>query len=321
MLNFFKKHSWIIHLGLVILTFITTLFAGMEWVTGKPGPYHWYDFSAAIPYSVSIIFILGVHEMGHYIASRIHKVEATLPYFIPVPPLTGFLNFGTMGAVIKTKSVIPNRKALFDIGIAGPLAGFIACIIVLIIGFTTLPGPSYILKIHPDYFSPGYGLGEVHLKLGDTLLFTLLQKTFTSPGQFVPPMIEMIHYPLLCVGWFGLFVTALNLMPVGQLDGGHILYSMFGEKKHFLFARFFWYLTMLLGLFGVLDLYLDLNTGFGWAGWLFWGFILRFVIKLKHPEVSSGESIGLFRTILGYISFIILILSFTPSPFILKILG
>jgi membrane-associated protease RseP (regulator of RpoE activity) len=124
-----RQNYWL-HIGLFIVTLITATIAGVEWTTGKMGPYELSDLASGLPYAFSIVFILGVHEFGHYFAAVYHKVKTTLPYFIPFPPIAGFFNFGTMGAVIKTKTPIPNNKAMFDIGVAGPVAGFVACLIV-----------------------------------------------------------------------------------------------------------------------------------------------------------------------------------------------
>ncbi|MEN8193112.1 MAG: site-2 protease family protein, partial [Bacteroidota bacterium] len=147
-----KKHSPFLHLLLFGISLVTTIIAGMEWISPTPGPYSLLELTKAVPYSLSILFIIGVHEFGHYFAARFHHVDTTLPYFIPFPPIAGFLNFGTMGAVIRTRSVVMNNRAMFDIGVAGPIAGFVASIIVLIYGFTHLPGVEYLLAIHPDYF-------------------------------------------------------------------------------------------------------------------------------------------------------------------------
>jgi len=310
------KHNYFIHIALFVVTFITTMLAGIEWTTGKPGPYQLNDLMYGLPYSISILFILGVHEFGHYFASVYHKVKATLPFFIPFPPISGFLNFGTMGAVIKTKEPIPNNKAMFDIGAAGPLAGFAACLIVLIYGFTHLPPADYILQIHPDYYSPEYGKNAIGFAFGDTLLFSILKILFTNASQFVPPMSEVYHYPYLCVGWFGLFVTAMNLIPVGQLDGGHVIYSMFGEKKHEAIASVSMILLLLFGVLGILDSFLDIGITIGWSGWLFWAIILYFFIKIKHPPVHQFEELDLKRKIFGYIAILIFILSFSPTLFI-----
>lgn len=314
-----KKSSYIIHIFLLIITFFTTIIAGIEWTTGKVGPYEVTDLARGLPYAVSIIFILGCHEFGHYFAAVYHRVKATLPYFIPFPPIPGFFNFGTMGAVIRTKSVIPNNKAMFDIGVAGPISGFIACLIVLIYGFTHLPSAAYILSIHPDYFSPEYGKEGINLAFGNTLLFDLLKILLTNPNEFVPPMSEIYHYPYLCVGWFGLFVTAMNLIPVGQLDGGHVIFSMFGGKVHETIASISMILLMVLGAGGILSSFLGFQFEFGWSGWLFWAMILFFVIKIKHPPVPYFEKLDAKRMILGYFAIAIFILSFSPTPFIISL--
>lgn len=313
------EHNYLLHAGLFLITFITTLFAGIEWTTGKMGPYEMNDLYLGLPYAFSILFILGVHEFGHYFASVYHKVKATLPFFIPFPPIIGFFNFGTFGAVIKTKSPIPDNKAMFDIGAAGPISGFIACLIILIYGFTHLPGQEYILQIHPDYLSADYGKGAVGLEFGNTLLFVLLKEIFTSSSQFVPPMSEVYHYPYLCVGWFGLFVTAMNLIPVGQLDGGHIIYSMFNEKKQEAISSISLIVLVFIGVLGVLNSFMNLEIHFGWSGWLFWAIILFFFIKIKHPPVSHFEELSLGRKIFGYIAILIFILSFSPTPFIISL--
>ena len=313
------KHNYLLHLFLFIVTFITTVIAGLQWTSGKGGPYEFSSLTGGLPYAFSILFILGVHEFGHYFAAVYHKVKATLPFFIPFPPVAGFFNFGTMGAVIKTKSVIPNNKAMFDIGAAGPISGFIACLLVLIYGFTHLPTIDYLLRIHPDYFSPAYGKGAIGLEFGDSLLFSFLRYILTKPYEFVPPMSEVYHYPYLCVGWFGLFVTAMNLIPVGQLDGGHITYSMFGGKKHEAIASISMILLLALGVLGILNSFLKLNINVGWSGWMFWAVILFFIIKVKHPPVPQFEKLSRGRMILGFFAILIFILSFTPTPFILSL--
>ncbi len=170
-----KKHSPLIQVFLFMISIATTVIAGMEWISPTPGPYSISELMKAVPYSFSILFIIGVHEFGHYFAARFHKVDATFPYFIPFPPIAGFLNFGTMGAVIKTRSAVLNNKAMFDIGVAGPIAGFIAAIIVLIYGYTNLPGVEYLLAIHPDYFAPINGENAISLQFGNTIIFEILK--------------------------------------------------------------------------------------------------------------------------------------------------
>ena len=317
----FKKYkqNYLLHVALFLITFITTTIAGVEWTTGTLGPYEFEVLAKGLPYSLSILFMLGTHEFGHYFASVYHKVKATLPFFIPFPPIPGFFNFGTFGAVIKTKTPVLNNKAMFDIGIAGPLAGFVACVILLVYGFFNLPGQEYILQIHPDYFTPEYGHGAVGLEFGDTILFSFLREVLTTPGQFVPPMSEIYHYPYLCVGWFGLFVTSMNMVPVGQLDGGHIIYSMFGEKIHEVIASISMLALFGLGILGFAETFFEMDFHVGWTGWLFWGFILYFFIKVKHPPVKHFEKLDTKRIVLGYISVFILIVSFSPTPFIVSL--
>lgn len=313
-----QKENYPLHIGLFLITFVTTTIAGVEWTTGTMGPYEFEMLAKGLPYSLSILFMLGVHEFGHYFAALYHKVKATFPYFIPFPPIPGFFHFGTLGAVIKTRTPVKNNKAMFDIGIAGPLAGFVACLILLVYGFLNLPGEEYILQIHPDYFTPEYGEGALSLEFGDTILFAALRELLTSPDQFIPPMSEIYHYPFLCVGWFGLFVTAMNMIPVGQLDGGHIVYSMFGEKIHEVIASISMLFLFGFGSLGLFSSLMDLDNSIGWTGWLFWGFVLYFFIKVKHPPVQNFEKLSKGRMILGYVSLIVLLLSFSPMPFIVS---
>jgi membrane-associated protease RseP (regulator of RpoE activity) len=366
------KKNYILHTGLFIVTFLTCTFAGAQWM-GIPPPFQLSSLLKALPYSISIMFIISCHEFGHYFAATFHKIKATLPYYIPFPPIPLFINFGTMGAVIRTKSPIYSKKAMFDIGVAGPLAGFVACLVVLIYGFTHVPAINYLLAIHPDYFSPNFGKNSIDLAFGNTLLFSLFKMLFIHTGQFFPPMSEIYHYPYLCVGWFGLFVTAMNMIPIGQLDGGHIAYTMFGESKHYKIAAFFMIILITIGVLGVIEttpgliasyglwgwllwiiplffivkifqeirhfkfalilfivviaalaalgIYewrLGFSTNFGWIGWLIWAMLLFFVIKLKHPVVPDDRELDSTRMFLGYLSFFILIISFSPTPFMIS---
>lgn len=305
------------HLLLFLITFVTTVIAGTEWATGTNGPYDLSSLLIGLPYSLSALFILATHEFGHYFAARFHKVKATLPYFIPIPPIPQFFNFGTMGAVIKTKSEIPTNKAMFDIGVAGPIAGFIASLIVLIYGFTHLPSVDYILAIHPDYFQPEYGKDTITLQFGNNLLFVFLQNLLTESGDFIPPMTEVYHYPYLMTGWFGLLITSMNMIPVGQLDGGHIVYSMFGSKIQEAVASVSLIALVALGSSGVIDSLLELNIGFGWSGWIFWAIILFLIIKVKHPPVRNFSELDANRKMIGYLSLFILFISFAPTPFLI----
>jgi membrane-associated protease RseP (regulator of RpoE activity) len=317
------------HFGLFLLTFLTATVAGMMW----QGVVELSDFHVGLPYSISILFILSCHEFGHYFAARRHGVRTTLPYYIPIPPLPAFINFGTLGAVIRTRQVIPHRSALFDIGIAGPIAGFIASVIVLVIGFMTLPGHDFLLAIHPDFdFSTGMSAsGEVGytLTFGAPVLYTVLEQLFSRPGAYIPPMTEMYHYPLLITGWFGLLVTALNLLPAGQLDGGHVTYAMFGRRQH-LVGRITVAALLLFGGIGVLPALMDLagqpETGLlmmesiphfealFWPGWVLWAGLILLIVKVKHPEVPEFAGLGSRRRLLGWLSYAMFAICLTPAP-------
>lgn len=207
--------------------------AGVAWLNRDPMDIA--NFHLGLTYSILILTFLTFHEFGHYFAARIHKVDVTLPYYIPFPMI---LNpFGTMGAVIRMRQQVNSRKALFDIGIAGPIAGFIVAAGMLIYGMTHLPPFEYIYDIHPEYQTTGVPTNG--FAFGPNLLFIIFAKLFTSsPSVFLPPMNEIYHYPFLCVGWFGLLVTALNLLPVGQLDGGHIVYAIFKGKSKYVARTF-----------------------------------------------------------------------------------
>lgn len=302
----------LLHIFLFLVTFFTVTVAGVQWLNRDP--FNLGNFTFGIPYSLSILLILGTHEFGHYFAARYHAVEATLPYFIPFPNLPSVINFGTLGAVIKTRSSVPSKKVMFDIGAAGPIAGFVVTILILSYGFLTLPGKEFILSIHPDYFAQPHPPEGLALTFGSSLLYQFLALLLTSPAnQFVPPMTEMYHYPYLCAGWFGLFVTAMNLLPVGQLDGGHLSYSMFGTR-HRIIARSSFAAILLIGLLGLLPI-VNVSPLFGWTGWIFWSLILFFIVKLDHPPVLDDTPLDDRRRAIGWATFGILVLSFIPTPF------
>ena len=302
-----------------IITFITTTIAGVQWISASGGPYELSELLTGLPYSISILLIITFHEFGHYFAAMYHKVRSTLPFYIPFPPIPLFINFGTMGAVIRTRTRINSKKAMFDIGVAGPIAGFIVTIIILIYGFLNVPGLDYLINIHPDYLEPTYGKDGLALVFGDSILFSILREVFVQPGQFFPPMSEVYHYPFLCVGWFGLFITSMNMIPVGQLDGGHIAYAMFGDQNHFKLSVICTSVMFVFGIIGLLDSMLEINYGIGWSGWLFWALILYFVIKLKHPPVLDSTELDPGRKLVGYFAFFIFIISFSPMPIMLTL--
>lgn len=331
-----RRSSWILPLGLFLLTVISTTMAGTGWV-GK-NFLEVNNWIYGIQYASLILTFLAAHEFGHYFAAKYHRVDATLPYFIPVPPI--LMPFGTAGAVIRTRSEIFSRKALFDIGVAGPLAGFVVCVAFLVIGFMTLPSMEYLYQIHPEYRIFGGAIPEYGLRFGDTILYAFLSKICVlDPDTFVPPMNEMYHYPFLCVGWFGLFVTSLNLLPLGQLDGGHISHAMFGEKQAII-GRIVWWGIVILALGAILSyvhskivfdspdaLYMffqslllpglnALHTGLpwyyeAWGGWIFWALILRLFIGIEHPPIDDVEPLGVPRMLVGWVAAAVLIVSFS----------
>ena len=307
-----KPRRILIHIALFIVTLFTTTVAGVEWL--NLDPFDLNNFHRGLPFSLSILAILTCHEFGHYFAARYHGIDATLPFYIPFPNYPGLLNFGTLGAVIRTRSLIPSRKAMFDVGVAGPIAGFIVSLGVLAYGFLHLPDKDFILSIHPDYFHPTAPAG-LGLAFGNSLTYKAFSLFLTDRSTpFVPPMSEMYHYHYLLAGWFGIFVTAMNLLPVGQLDGGHITYAMFGSR-HRILSRVVFGCVLTLGILGALP-FLGVVTPFGWLGWFFWAVVLLFVIKLDHPPVEDEAPLDPVRMSLGWIALLILIVSFIPTPFL-----
>ncbi len=247
-----------LHALLFLITLATTVHAGGILV-GRVLAYEslgpWWFVPDGLRFGVSLLLFLSVHEFGHYFAARSHGVNVSLPYYIPLP----FVGIGTLGAVIRIRQPVPSLRVLFDIGAAGPLAGFVAALGLLIVAFATLPSPEMVfdlpghevLKQHVEQHGTFPDVrpdsdGEITLVVGRTLLYVIL-------SQFVadaPPMYELYHYPLLFAGWLGLFFTALNLLPVGQLDGGHILYALVGPKWHGRLARMFVSLLLVSGAIG-----------------------------------------------------------------------
>ncbi|MCX6357889.1 MAG: site-2 protease family protein, partial [Candidatus Aureabacteria bacterium] len=207
----------LINLLLFALTVASTLFVGAA-REGVNLIDHPHQFAAGIPFACSIIAILGVHEFGHYLMSIYHGVRATLPYFIPAPTI-----IGTLGAVIKTKSYIPDRKSLLDIGAAGPLCGFVAACAALAVGLYR----SDVVDLGPLLRRTGVE------EFGDSLIVYLMSFLIKGP---LPEGKAIMLNPVGFAGWVGLLVTAFNLMPVGQLDGGHVLYSLVG-RFHAVIAR------------------------------------------------------------------------------------
>jgi len=295
-----RRPKYWLHLLLFLLTVVTTSLTG-SLLQGHDPFASWADFSAGFSYSFALLSILFAHEMGHYFASRYYGIEVTLPYFIPL--FLPAFHPGTLGAFIKMRSPIPHKKALFDVGVAGPIAGFVVSLIFLIIGFYRLPDTqgiyAYIQQIHP--LDDAHG---INLVLGNTILYDIVG-SFFGAGRL--PMNEMYHFPFIFAAWFGLLVTAINLMPIGQLDGGHITYAMFGDRARLIAMGAF-------ALLIFLNFYLISN--FNSYIWVLWSILILVFIRFRHPP-TLDNSIGLDknRKILGWVSYIIFIVSFSPMPF------
>ena len=292
-----KKYG--LHLLLFLLTVFTTSITGAFFL-GKEAFVSWEDLSYGLPYSFAILTILLAHEMGHYLAARYYKMRVTLPYFIPL--FLPAFHPGTLGAFIRMRSSVPNKKALFDIGITGPLAGFIMSVVFLAVGFqqlTDLNGVlAYIAKIHPPDSPRG-----IDLVLGGSIIFDALKVLFRA--EYLP-MNEIYHFPFIFAGWLGLLVTALNLMPIGQLDGGHITYAMFGDRAQKIALLSF-------GLLIILNVYLI--SSFNSYVWVLWAVVIFFFIKFRHPPtMDNALGLDLKRKLLGWLTYIIFILCFSPIP-------
>lgn len=287
-----KDRYWL-HLLLFVVTLCTTVYEGGS-LAGRWAMYDEYGMSVFIRdglrFGLSLLFFLTVHEFGHYFAARYHNVSTSLPYYIPLP----FVGVGTLGAVIRIREPVPSLRNLFDIGAAGPLAGFVVALAILLYAFATLPPPSYIFGIGPgheaiQHYVEQYGRyptemmgpneGGVTLVVGDTLLYWILRQFFSG----VPPMWEMYHYPVLFAGWLALFFTALNLLPVGQLDGGHVIYALFGRKWHARLARSFFLVLLISGAIGfsleAVPLLHDLHPLAGEGSWFILAAILYFYLS------------------------------------------
>jgi membrane-associated protease RseP (regulator of RpoE activity) len=247
--------SNLLHSALFLITLVTTTMAGAEWTHGKSilelsqenffnPDYSLQDLYSGLPYSICFLMILTAHEFGHYFTAVYYNVKTTLPFYIPLPPLPLF--FGTLGAVIKIKTPILSKKQNFDIGIAGPLAGFVTAVGFLWYGFTHLPPPDYIFQFHPSYqqygldyasfvYAPGAMPAGIDIVIGKNLFFLFFERFVADPSR-IPNVHEIMHYPFLFAGFLSLVFTSMNLLPVGQLDGGHVLYGLIGFEKHKMIA-------------------------------------------------------------------------------------
>jgi membrane-associated protease RseP (regulator of RpoE activity) len=266
------------------------------------------------PFAISILAILGAHEMGHYVAGRFHKVHVTLPYFIPLPIISPF---GTMGAFINMKSIPKNRKQLFDIGIAGPLSGLVVAIPVLFLGL-------FLSKVEtlPSILPQGSGFQME----GNSILYLLIKylvfgqllpqpatfgnlspalywiKYFFTGQPFPLGGVDVMIHPVAWAGWAGLFVTCMNLIPVGQLDGGHILSAVFGKKSKKI------YNLMLIAM---------VLLGFSWNGWWFWAVLLFFLNRAPSQVYDEFTPLDHKRKTIALLLLIVFILVFIPVPIVI----
>jgi len=286
------KPVWI-NIALLIATIGTTTLAGaIQWVSiYEPSissladilgtattPF--YLWNGLVFFSIPLLAILGIHEMGHYFISKRHHLDTSLPFFIPLPP--PFI-LGTFGALISTREPIPNRKTLLEVGAAGPICGFLVAIPVCLIGL-------YLMQQNP-ISAPATTEGTIILTF--PLLLQGLSTFFTIPA-------EAIIHPTLFAGWVGLFLTAINLLPIGQLDGGHVARALLKEKHKYAS----WVVTAVIVALGLF-----------YTGWLFFAIIILFMIGTQHqPPLNEITPLNTKTIMIGVLAIVIFILCFAPLP-------
>jgi membrane-associated protease RseP (regulator of RpoE activity) len=292
----FQNRIWL-HVLLFLLTLVTTTWTGVYQYLAFLSdfrPLTDVPFSGpalivrGLWYSGTVLAILGCHELGHYLACRYYDVDASLPYFIPFPPLT-LIAFGTFGAFIRIREPIPRKRMLFDIGIAGPIAGFLVAVPALFVGIAM----SHVARI------PANTAGLV--ELGEPLLFKLASWLWwgTPPDGY-----SLNMHPMAFAAWFGLLATALNLFPIGQLDGGHISYAVLGPRSTYVTFLAIGCALVLAGFYSA--------TWFGWTGLIV---VMLILFGPKHPRVFD-EPVPLDRTrmVLAAFAAVMFALCFTPAP-------
>ncbi|MCI0397345.1 MAG: site-2 protease family protein [Chloroflexi bacterium] len=280
----------LVNLLLFVVTVFTTLEAGAKMagesalphLLTRAWPEVFQTLQIGAPFAVALLGILGVHELGHYVAARAHGVRATLPYFIPMP--VGGL--GTMGAFIAIKSPMKNRKVLFDIGLAGPVAGFLVAVPLMIVGLT-------LSSVQVPFFARGLTLNN----LGSSILVDALVKTFAE----VPPGGTLSLHPIFFAAWLGFFLTGINLLPVGQLDGGHVSYALLGRYAHWLGMAVF---ALLLAAGSALS-----------YNWYIWAFFILFGGLRHPPPMNDITGVGPLRVLIGLLAVVLFFLILVPQPF------
>ena len=285
----FKDRTWL-HCLLLLATFASTTIVGSYHYAGFSSDFQSefptsYSLAQGLWYSLTILAILGAHEMGHYIACRYYQVDASLPYFIPVPPT--LLLTGTLGAFIRIREPIPTKPVLFDIGVAGPIAGFIVAVPALFLGL----GLSRVVPLPEDF---------IGLQLGEPILFRIMAWLIlgTTPEGY-----SINLHPIGFAAWFGLLATMLNLFPFGQLDGGHISYAALGSRSTVV--------SIAMVIFAIFLTFISLS-------WLFWAIMMTLMFMTlgpRHPK-TIDDHLPLDRTRLkiAFCTLVIFILCFTPAP-------
>jgi len=281
-----EKPKWAVHWLLFAATMATTTWAGAldagVNLLQQPG-----KFAVGLPYSLGLLLILGAHELGHYFTAKAHGIRVTPPFFIPVP-----FALGTFGAFIKIKSFTPNRQALFDVAVAGPLAGLVFAIPALLIG---LHYSQVIPNGSPDM------LDSNGVQIGSSVLLACLAKISLGASAYD----HLSLHPLAFAGWLGLIVTALNLAPIGQLDGGHISHALFGSRQAQKISMVAMALLFLLAMFV-------------WPGMILWAFIVFFIAGTRDtPAANDVSPLDPGRKLLGYFTFFLLLLIIMPVPRVL----
>ncbi len=299
---------WWIHALLLALTMLTTLFAAamlygytaeslQAAIENRDRITLLQIYRRANNFAWPLLFILGVHEMGHYIAARLHGVKTTLPFFIPLPL---FGSLGTLGAVILIKSPFLNRKQLFDVGIAGPLAGLVTAIVIFLWG---IENPTTIALLPRDWLS------EFNAVNVPPLLEFVASFTKTEYQVSRLDINVFYRYPTALAAWFGVLLTALNLLPMGQFDGGHVAFAMFGRRIAWPLAQVMALTCVFIGISGVLGL----TTA--WPIWFIWP-LFAYLTGLRHPPPHNDITpIGWPRFILGLITFGLLLSMIVITPF------
>ncbi len=277
-----KIPALLVPIILFLLTSITTLLAGAYQVGGNPfrDP---TELSKGIPFAFTLLLILFCHEMGHYLTSKKYGVDTSPPYFIPGPWFP--FGIGTFGAFIRIKSPIFKKRALLNIGAAGPIAGFVVSLVAVFIGLKS----SQIVEMTA---------GGALLRLGDPLIFTLIADLLgKTPAEGYDIALNSVAF----AGWIGFFVTTLNLLPIGQLDGGHIMYALVGKKSRYIS------IASILGLI--------LMGSVAWKGWFVWAGLTA-LIGVRHPPViDEDEALDFKHRLVVLASVMIFILTFMPNPF------